>query len=124
MEIKVLGALPGEESAERLWQLYQASPKSRKSEHYDRKAEIGLALVSKNDKRGIDILINLLPADRAPGNQHRHNVFVFLVRKTNKDFGYKAQNYAPALEEAIPQMVSWWQQNRGTFMLAGSCNRQ
>ena len=124
MEIEVLAALPGQGSCERLWQLYNESPESRKSAPYNRKAKIGRALAEKNDKRGIDVLIDLLPADHAPGHQYRHNVFVYLARKTKQSFGYNAQNYDAALEDAIPKMVVWWQKNKGTFAFAADERRQ
>jgi hypothetical protein len=115
MEIEVLAALPGKESAERLWELYRTAPKSRKSVHYNRRAEIGRALVKKKDSRGIDILIDLLPADRAPGKQYRHNIFVFLAGTLKHRFGYDAEKYDPSLEEAVPSMIAWWEKNKDTF---------
>jgi hypothetical protein len=124
MEVEVLAALPGQESCDKLWQLYQESPKGYRSVYYNKKASIGRALVAKNDTRGIDILVELLPEDHAPGHQYRHNVFVFLARKIDKDFGYKAENYHPALEKAVPEMLSWWKENRGTFVLGTSSGRQ
>lgn len=124
MEVEVLAALPGKESGEKLWQLYEASRKSYKSTDYNRTAAIGRALVHKEDVRGIDILVDLLPEDHAPGPQYRHNVFVFLARSLNKDFGYKASDYDPALEDAVAKMASWWKKNKGTFVFAVSDGRQ
>jgi len=115
MEIDVLDALPGEWACERLWQLYLSSPKSRKAEHYSTKAKIGRVLAMREDKRGIDILIGLLPAESAPSPQYRSNVYNFLALKLRRDFGYKMGNYRPELEQAIPKMIGWWQENRETF---------
>ena len=117
MEIEVLAALPEKEGSERLWQLYEACPKRRNSGDYNRRAEIGRALAGKNDVRGIDILVSLLPADRAPGGQYRHNVFHFLQRSLGDDFGYKALNYDPTLDEAVYKLTLWWEKNRDTFVL-------
>ena len=115
MEIDVLDALPGEWACERLWQLYLSCPKGRKAEHYNMRATIGRALVRREDKRGIDILMELLPAQNAPGPQYRNNVYNLLALKLRRDFGYKGGNYRPELQQAIPKMIDWWQVNRETF---------
>lgn len=124
MEIEILAKLPDEESSEKLWQLYQSCPKGHKSVYYGRKAGIGRALADKGDTRGIDILMELLPKESAPGAQYRHNIFIFLSHKIGESFGYNALNYDSALEEAITKMLLWWEDNRGVFILRSSGSKQ
>ena len=115
MEITVLRDLPEEWAGERLWRMYLDCPESRKAEHYNRKAGIGRALVERRDKRGIDILVALLPADNAPSRQHRNNVFKFLALKIGETFGYEHSNYDPSLEEVAFKMQQWWKGSRSAF---------
>ncbi len=115
LEIDVLSGLKDDRANDRLWQIYQQCPKLRKSEYYSKRAKIGRALAGKGDIRGIDILITLLPADAAPGPQYRNNVYCFIALKIGNNFGYEDGNYRPELEEAMPKMISWWEQNRSIF---------
>ena len=115
LEIDVLEALPDKQASDRLWKIYQNCPKSRKEKHYSRRASIGIALANRKDKRGIDILVTLLPAENAPSRQHRNNVYNFLATKLGNKFGYENGNYRPELEAAVPKMTSWWSKNREVF---------
>lgn len=115
MEVEVLQALPGQKASERLWELYLASPKGRKSIEYNRRAEIGRALATRGDKRGIDILLTLLPAENAPSRQHRLNVFLFLVRTLGRDFAHGSAKGGADLEETAEQMAKWWDEHREKF---------
>jgi len=115
MEIEVLERSPDAGASDRLWGIYTACPKGRKAAHYGKRASVGRALVNRKDVRGIDILMTLLPEDKAPGPQYRNNVYNFLALKLGIDFGYKIGNYRPELEQAVPKMISWWEQNRASF---------
>jgi len=115
MAIEILAGLPDKNGVDRLWELYESCPKRRWS--YFRRSEIGRALVKKRDTRGIDILMALLPSDKAPSGQHRHNVFKFLAIHLGHEFGYNALNYSPALNEATDKMLSWWDKNKKEFVL-------
>jgi len=115
MEIEVLQATPDPAASDRLWQLYQSCPRSWKPGHYNRRAAIGRALAQRRDKRGIDILIELLDAENAPAPQYRSNTYIRIAVMLGEDFGYKGDNYRPALEQAIPKMIDWWKNNRETF---------
>ena len=122
MEIEILAGLPEKNGVDRLWQMYQSLPKRHWS--YFKRSQISRALVQKQDTRGIDILIELLPAANAPSGQHRHNVFKFLAIHLGKDFGYNALNYDPSLNEAVDRMLSWWDENRCQFVLNGHSTKQ
>ena len=115
MEIEVLERLPDTSASDRLWQIYETCGKGRKAVYYNKRASVGRALVNRKDIRGIDILMTLLPAEKAPGPQYRNNVYVFLALKIGEDFGYGRGNYRPELEEAIPRMMTWWEKNRAKF---------
>lgn len=115
VEIKVLEHMKGAYATNRLWQIYLDCPKERKARYYNKRASVGRALVNRGDVRGIDILMELLPANRAPGPQYRNNVYIFLAIRIGNNFGYEDGNYRPELEQAIPKMMSWWEENRLTF---------
>ncbi|MDK1032701.1 MAG: hypothetical protein QGD94_11890, partial [Planctomycetia bacterium] len=115
MEIEVLRVLPQEGASERLWQMQRRGRGGAKPEAYSRAADIGRALVDRKDKRGIDMLLSLLPAENAPGPQYRNNVFNFLALRLENNFGYAAGDYRPELEEAIPKMIRWWEDNASGF---------
>jgi len=115
VEIDVLEALPGKEAVQRLWALHEACPRRAAPEHYNRRFRIGQALVRHRDKRGIDILMALLPREAAPGPQYRNNTFDLLAATLGETFGYPSGNYRPALEEAVPRMLAWWQEHREVF---------
>jgi len=117
MEIAVLEAMPGKEGTARLWELYEGCEKTAKAEPYDRRAHIGRAMVKHGDKRGIDILMELLPTGSAPGEQYRRNVYEFLARTLRQDFGYGEGNSSGELEEAGAKMTEWWKKNREGFKL-------
>ncbi|HUT28439.1 MAG TPA: HEAT repeat domain-containing protein [Sedimentisphaerales bacterium] len=120
LEVDVLAKIDGDYATDRLWQIYRDCPKGRKAEYYNKRASVGRALINKGDVRGIDILMELLPADNAPGPQYRNNVYCFLAIKIHNNFGYENGNYRPRLEEAIPKMIAWWEENRSDFKLASS----
>jgi len=123
MQVEVLERSSDPRASDLLWEIYQACPEGRKAEHYNRRAQVGRALVGRKDIRGIDILVGLLPADKAPGPQYRSNVFIFLAIRLGQDFGYGQGNYRPELEQAVPKMISWWEHNRKSFAF-GPPNRQ
>ena len=122
MEIEILAGLPGKNGVDRLWQIYESCPKRHWS--YFKRSQIGRAMVKKQDTRGIDILMELLPAAKAPSGQYRHNVFKFLAIHIGQDFGYNALNYDPSLNQAVAGMLSWWDENRHRFALDGRSNKQ
>ena len=123
MEIDVLRATPDPAASERLWQLYLKCPKGARTEHYKRRAKIGGALATREDKRGIDILVKLLPVGKAPGAQYRSNNYNFIARKIRQDFGYKGGNYRRSLEKAVPKMIDWWKKNRDEFEFHGRARK-
>jgi hypothetical protein len=120
LEVDVLAQMEGDYATDRLWQIYKDCPKGRKAAYYNKRAGVGRALINKGDVRGIDILIELLPADKAPGPQYRNNVYCFLAIKIHNNFGYANGNYRPEVEEAIPKMIAWWEENRSDFNLSPS----
>jgi hypothetical protein len=115
MEIECLAAVPSRKNSDRLWELYQTCPREHRAVSYNRLDAIGRALIAHRDKRGIDVLVELLGADKDPGRQFRNNVFNFLAATTGKRFGYDHANYHPDLEEATDRLVRWWRANRETF---------
>lgn len=124
MEVEILAGLTGDGGFERLLQLYETCRKGRRS--YNERSEIGRALVMKRDKRGVDILMELLPSDGSPGGQHRHNTFAFLTKYVTggSTFGYNALNYDPSLDEAVPKMLSWWQESRRDFVFDSASQKK
>ena len=117
LEIDVLEHIEGRYATDRLLDIYGNCPKARKASHYGLLDRVGRALTNRGDIRGIDILMTLLDKESSPSDQHRNNIYCFLAIKLDNDFGYEAGNYRPELEQAIPQMISWWEKNRENFRL-------
>lgn len=125
LEIEVLVERSDKTASERLWDMYESCPKSRKAIHYNQRAAIGRALVNRRDIRGVDILMALLPPEAAPGPQSRTNIFLFLTAKLGNRFGYDcAGSYTPTVEPAIQAMLAWWEENHLTFSFDDSQERQ
>jgi hypothetical protein len=126
MEIAILSGLGADRATDRLLELFEAEESRSIRESYNRRAEIGKALLGFQDKRGIDILEPLLDADAVPlgggiqVHQYRYNVFHVLARAVGQDFGYGHSNHDPSLDEAIGRLRSWWRGNRQTFTFPGS----
>lgn len=121
MEIEILHALGPARATDRLLELYREEEKQSVRESYNRRAEIGRALLIFHDRRGIDILDSLLDADvvplsgEQPNHQYRHNVFNAIARSVGQDFGYEHLNFDPSIDEAIRRFRSWWLEHRYTF---------
>lgn len=121
MEIEILCALETAHATGRLLELYRVDEVENKRETYNRRAEIGRALLGLRDKRGIDILESLLDAEVVPLNgehpnhQYRSNVFNAIAHAVGKDFGYVHSNYDPSIDEAIRRFRFWWLENRYMF---------
>jgi hypothetical protein len=114
-EVEVLARLPGDAAGQRLWQLCEQLRDQPIAEVAFRIQVIGDAMLSRKDKRGADVLLSLLPKDVGLDKQFRHNTYAVLARYTRKDFGYKAVNYHPDLEAAVPKMIEWWKTSRVSF---------
>jgi len=115
LEIETLARIRTPASIDRLWVIHETTPKRRKSEVYVRRAAVGRALIDLGDPRGVDVLLDLLPAKNAPGSQYRVNVYGFLAKALDRDFGFIAATYDPDLEGAISRMRAWWSENRASF---------
>jgi len=117
VELEVLSAINDKASTARLWQIHLDIPDAKLAvdARYNRRSMIGRALAGRKDKRGIDILISLLPTEGAPGPQYRSNVYLMVANLVGRDFGYGRGNYRRELEEAAPKMTKWWSENRETF---------
>jgi hypothetical protein len=102
-------------SSEQLMEMYRALPRGRRDDLFRRRSDIGRELVQRNDPRGVDILIQLLRPENAPGPQHRHNNWAFLAPKIGQSFDYKSQNYSPEFEQVLPKILAWWEENKATF---------
>jgi hypothetical protein len=124
MEIEILSALKAEQATPRLLELYRGDEMGSERVSYNRRAEIGWALVAFKDKRGVDILEALLDAeavpkiDETPNHQCRHNVFAKIVKTTGQDFGYRQRNYDPSIDDSIRRFRGWWIENRYDFRFA------
>jgi len=115
LEIDVLEHIEDDYATKRLWQIYQDCPKGRKAKYYKIRTRVGKVLVGKGDIRGIDILMTLLPKDKAPGPEYRNSVYILLAITIGNNFGYEDGNYRPELEQVVAKMMSWWEENRLTF---------
>ncbi|MBE7496501.1 MAG: hypothetical protein HS117_16275 [Verrucomicrobiaceae bacterium] len=121
MEIEILSALEPPRATDRLLEIYRADERQSVRESYNRRAEIGRALLAFHDRRGIDILESLLDAEvvplsgEQPNHQYRHNVFNAITRAVGQDFGYEHMNFDPSIDEAIRRFRSWWLESRFTF---------
>lgn len=128
LEVIVLKKISCRETAvARLWEIYQATPMVKSgSITLGRRWHAGEALIHWKDKRGIDILLECLTADRgehansASLRRSLYNTFGVISSATGKHFGYSISgNWRPELGEATAKMVKWWQAHRKTWCFAG-----
>ena len=122
MEIEIIGKLPAARATPRLLEIYRSSERVNTSESYNRRADIGRALMKYGDKRGVDILDTLLDAgsvptlsDGSPSHQYRNNVFAAIQKAVGKKFGYEHLNYDPTIDDAIVRYREWWLRDRYEF---------
>jgi len=124
MEVIVLKGISSRQTAvARLWEIYQqAAPAQSGNIALSRAWHAGEALIHRQDKRGIDILIECLvvSGDSADNTetfrQSRHNTFMHMASVLDNRFGYEAGGtWKPQLADAIPKMVEWWKANRQTW---------
>lgn len=128
MEIEVLRRLPSEKAIPRLLGIYRHTKNQHHRKNYNRRSNIGRALIDFKDKQGIDILETLLDAQAVPkhhgepNHQYRHNVFVVVTKAVGQDFGYKHRSYHPSIDTAILRFRTWWRKHRNefNFVKAGS----
>lgn len=133
MEIEVLQRIDSrKEAVERLMELYKVAPDVTSNIGWTKRWHVGAALIERQDKRGIDILIECLavknpwPTEETSPQainsnarsfrQSLHNTFTRLAAIFDDRFGYEAGGtWAPQLDDAIPKMVEWWNANRQTW---------
>lgn len=115
MEIDVLERSTDASASDRLWTIYRNAPQGKSAPAYEKRTNVGMALANRNDVRGIDILMTLLPAEAGPGPQYRNNLYHFLALKLGRNFGYGQGNYRSELEQAVPKMLAWWEEHRSSF---------
>ncbi len=128
LEVIVLKKISSRETAvARLWEIYQATPMVKSgSITLGRRWHAGEALIHWKDKRGIDILLECLTADRgehansASLRRSLHGTFGVISSATGKRFGYSISgNWKPELGKATAKMAEWWEANRKTWCFAG-----
>ncbi|HAU37504.1 MAG TPA: hypothetical protein DCX07_07265 [Phycisphaerales bacterium] len=129
MEIEVLQRIgTRKEAVERLMELYETAPEVTSNIGWTKRWHVEAALMERQDKRGIDILIECLTVNEpwpsslpkeiawASFHQSLHNTFDRLATIFDDRFGYQAGGtWAPQLDDAIPKMVEWWKANRQTW---------
>ncbi|MCE5277558.1 MAG: hypothetical protein ABFD92_14405 [Planctomycetaceae bacterium] len=133
MEIDVLQRIDSrEEAVARLMELHKAAADVTGSIGWTQRWHVGAALIDRQDKCGIDILIECLtvkepwPIDNpspqakesnaASFRQSLHNTFTRLATIFDDRFGYEAGGtWTPQLDDAIPKMVEWWMARRQTW---------
>lgn len=133
MEIEVLQRIGSrEEAVAGLMALYRVAPDVTSSIGWTRRWHVGAALIERQDKRGIDILIECLtvqepwpidnPSPQATASnaasfrQSLHNTFTRLATIFDDRFGYEAGGtWNAQLADAIPKMVAWWKISRQTW---------
>ena len=122
MEIAVLERMSDHDYAvSRLLEICRNSPPPAGSENValSLRWHVGHTLVERQDKRGIDILLQCLNvkeaenADLSSFHDSLHGTFLYLASVLGRDSGYRAgPTWTPQLNEAIPEMVDWWEANR------------
>lgn len=133
MEIQILQGISSRKRAvARLMEIYKAAPAVTTNIGWSRRSRLGVALIQRQDKRGIDILFECLTvkepwqtdtlSPEAKDSEARsfrqclHNTFRRLGRMFDDNFGYEAGGtWNPQLGKAIPKMVEWWKANRQTW---------
>jgi hypothetical protein len=132
MEVEILECASARKRAvDRLWEMYQTSPKPKSDPDWLMRFRIGAGLVRQEDKRGVDILIECLtvrepcaPSSQSPTakalneesfRQSLSNTYAWLARATGQNFGYVSNRWTPELPRAIDEMVGWWKEHRDTF---------
>ena len=111
----VLQYAPGEAAIERLAEIGEEWAKAPNEQTFRRSYRAGWALVVRRDKRGVDVLLGMLPVGKGLDPQVRNNIYSFLAREVGQRFGYADGNYRPELEEAARTMRNWWAEHRETF---------
>jgi hypothetical protein len=117
-EIAVLERLPDERSRARLLAIVAASP-GRKAEAYQRRFLVGRALLRHGDRRGVEVLVQLLPRADAPGQQQRRNVHAVAAPVLAAGFSTFPAECDAELDAAIDALLAFWQQHGAAFELAG-----
>ena len=133
MEIAILrGITSRADAVARLVEIYEAAAPAAISIGWTQRWHVGAALIEREDKRGVDILLECLtvkepwpidnPSAEAQANnaasfhQSLHNTFDHLARLFDDRFGYEAAGtWTPQLNEAIQNMVAWWHSHRETW---------
>lgn len=115
MEIEVLRALPCKQSAERLWAMCQNVQEVKNERDWTNRYHPASALMHIEDKRGIDVLLELVVLEKVVSGQPRSNLFREIAKFLGNSFGYNHYNYHSSLDEHIPRMVKWWKANRDSF---------
>lgn len=115
MEVEILSHYTANVAIPRLLDIYFETKQAVTTPSYNKRAEIGTALLDFKDKRGIDILASLLPNDCAPGNEYRNYVFNLIIKHVGHSFGYTHRNYDPSLEQAVSRFSEWWLRERYSF---------
>lgn len=109
-EIAVLAALADAPSRERLLAILAEAP-SRRAADYDRRCAVGRALLAHGDPLGIDVLVSLLPRQRAPGAQHRRNVLA-IVAAALPGMPALPSGTDAQLDAAAAAVQAWWRLHR------------
>jgi len=115
-EIDVLARLADPTSRQRLLAIHSAAP-GRKSATYAARFAVARALAAHGDPLGIDLLVQLLDPAGAPGFQHRHNVWAFLVRLTGAPFAFVPAATDADLDAAVAAFRQWWDARRDALWL-------
>lgn len=142
MEIQVLQRISSQKEAiNRLMELYKAAPDVNSSIGWTKRWHVGAALIERQDKQGIDILIECLsvknpwPSEETSPQaidfnarsfrQSLHNTFARLATIFDDRFGYEAGGtWAPQLDDAILKMAEWWKTNRDRWSFEEARSRE